>query len=222
MEPDVISARLRALDTPTLSDALDALGLPAGLGRFVPFGPAIRVAGRARTVELADDDGVPRDRHLCTTAIESSEPGDVIVVAHGGTPRGAGWGGLLSAAAQEVGVAGVVVSGACRDVDDYVAIDFPVFARHSVPASARTRVVEVATGVPVQLDDVRVAPMDWVVADRSGVVVIPAAEIDRVLATAARVSERERLMVADLRSGSRVTEVLGRQYETMLQEVTND
>jgi 4-hydroxy-4-methyl-2-oxoglutarate aldolase len=217
-----ITARLRELDTPTLSDALDSLGLPGGLGRFVPFGPPDRIVGRARTVELAADDGVARDRHLCTAAIEAAEPGDVLVIAHNGPAEGAGWGGLLSVAAQQAGVAGVIVSGACRDIDDYVALGFPVFARHAVPASARTRVVEIATATSIEIDGARVEPGDWVVADRSGVVLIPAGMIDRVLAAADRVYRREQLMSADLRAGARVTEVLGRQYETMLQEVAGE
>lgn len=210
------AARLAALDTPTLSDALDALGLPAGIGGLTPFGAPRRFAGPARTVRLVVDDGQPRDRHLGTTAIESAPPGSVIVVEHHGREDAAGWGGLLTVAAQQVGVAGVVVDGACRDVDDYVALDFPVLARRAVPASARSRVVEAGTDDPVTIGGVVVSPGDWVVGDRSGVVVIPAARLAEVTSTAERINQREALMVADLHAGATVTTVLGRQYETML------
>jgi 4-hydroxy-4-methyl-2-oxoglutarate aldolase len=208
--------RLAALDTPTLSDALDALGLPSGVGGFTQFGAHRRIVGPARTVRLATDDGVARSRHLCTSAIEESVPGAVIVVEHHDRDDAAGWGGLLTAAAIEVGVAGVVVDGACRDVDDHVSFDFPVFARRAVPATARRRVVEVDTGSPVVIGGATVRPDDWIVADRSGVVVIPVDFVETALDQAERIQQRERLMVADLRGGARVTEVLGRDYEDML------
>lgn len=212
--------RLAQLDTPTLSDALDALGMSSGVGGFTPFGTQRRIAGRARTVRLATDDGISRSRHLCTAAIEAAEPGSVIVVEHHDRDDAAGWGGLLTEAAIQADVAGVVVDGACRDVDDFVALDFTVYARRAVPATARGRVVEVDTGSPVDLDGITVRPDDWVVADRSGVVVIESASVESVVSQAERIQRREQLMVADLRKGIRVTEVLGRDYEDMLADST--
>lgn len=155
-------------------------------------------------------------RHLGTTAIEDSEPGDVIVVAHRSTPGAAGWGGLLSVAAQQRGVVGVVIDGSARDLDDYDTLDFPVYGRAGTPVSARGRVAETATGEPVEIAGQTCRPGDWVVADRSGCVVIPVEHLAEVLDTAERLAERERLMAADLRRGEPAPVVLGRDYETML------
>ncbi|MFE7243128.1 RraA family protein [Streptomyces sp. NPDC057580] len=208
--------RLRQLDTSTLSDALDALGLNGVVPGLTPYGPPTRIAGRARTVELGPATGQVADRHLCTAAIEAAQPGDVIVIAHNSRADVAGWGGLLSVAAQAGGVAGVIVDGVCRDVDDYIDLGLPVYARGAVPTSARGRVAEIATGTAIPLGPVTVRPGDWLVADRSGTVVIVQERVKQVLDTAEALSAREALMAADLRTGQRVTEVLGRTYETML------
>lgn len=213
---------LSRLDTPTLSDALDLLHLPTGIGGFIQFGSQRRIIGPARTVQLVLDDGYPRKQHLGSKAIETADPGCVIVVEHHSRNDAAGWGGLLTAAAIEVGVNGVVVDGSCRDIDDYVALDFPVQARRAVPATARTRVVESNTGKSVSIGGLIVNPDDWIVADRSGLVVIPAHQLENTIKSALYIQNRETLMVADLRRGIKVSEVLGRQYETMLDALITD
>jgi len=213
-----LADQLRGFDTCTLSDALDAMGLPSGVGGFNQYGPAKRIVGPATTVRLVADDGRPREQHLGTAAIEAAHPGSIIVVEHLEVCDAAGWGGLLSVAAQHAQVAGVVVDGTCRDVDDYFDLDFIVLARRSVPATARSRVIEGESGSSITIGGVVVNPDDWVVGDRSGVVVIPALAVDELINVATKIAQREQLMMADLRSGVKVTEVLGRQYETMLNE----
>jgi len=123
---------------------------------------------------------------------------------------------LLSAAAHRAGVAGVVVDGACRDVDEAADVGFPVFARSATPVSARGRTVEEATDVPVTVGDVTVETGDLVVADRSGVVFIPGGSADEVLAAAERIVGRERSMLGQLAEGATVAAVLDHRYESML------
>src|SRR5215813_4679803 len=173
--------RLESLDTCVLSDALEALGGFGAVGGIVPTWECGRVAGRARTVllrRLAPGESPPLGPHLGARTVEAGEPGDVVVVAHAGRSDSAGWGGLLSAAALSAGLRGCLVDGACRDVDDAVALGFPLFARSTTPATARGRTVEDAYEVPVRLGDVTVRPGDYVVADRTGVVVIPAETVE--------------------------------------------
>lgn len=209
--------RLRRCDTCVLSDALSAADVTGAVLRLEPIGPAARVAGPVRTVQLGPAvPGVVPDRHLGTTAIEAAAPGEIVLVAHPATDEAAGWGGLLALAAQQRGIAAVVVDGVCRDADDYVRTAFPVWAGGVTPRSARGRVVEVATDVEVQAGGARVVPGDWLVADRSGVVVIPAAALDRVLAAAERLLAIEEAMAADLRAGAPVTQVLDTRYEHMV------
>lgn len=216
--------RLSALDTATVSDARDRLGLPSGVAhglRCLAGGPA--TAGRAVTVDLVpvDDTSLPLtgpQRHLCTAAVDASGAGDVIVVAHSGRTAMAGWGGVLSTAASERGIAGVIVDGAVRDVDEAIALDFPIHAVTAVPVTARGRVQEREWNVPVTIAGVPVAPGDWVIADSSGVVFVEANSIDQVLTLAEEIGANERTMLEQLRSGTPVSEVMGARYETLLED----
>ena len=79
-------------------------------------------------------------------------------------------------------------------------------------------IVEVGTNVPIVVGDVEVAPGDYVVADGSGVVFVNQADIDRVLAAAEAIAERERTMVIALKDGMRMSQVMDRTYETMLKK----
>ena len=101
--PD-IAARLLALDTCAVSDALDKLGLPgAVIGIGALTGPA-RVAGRVVTTKLgAPLPNLPK-RHLGAGAVMAAERGDIIVVEHRGRLDVSGWGGLLSRGAVRAGI----------------------------------------------------------------------------------------------------------------------
>src|SRR4029079_3689157 len=116
------------------------------------------------------------------------------------------------------GVAGVIVDGPVRDVDEARDYDFPVFARSATARTARGRIREGATDVAITVGDVTVHPGDFVVADGSAVVFIPQADIARVLDAAEAIAARERAMVAALKDGTPITEVMGRNYETMLRK----
>jgi regulator of RNase E activity RraA len=212
-----LAARLARLDTCVLSDALDVLGLPGVVTGLSTVWEGARLAGPAVTVKLAP--GIPAaDRppvHLGARAIDRAEPGSVIVVDNAGRTEMGGWGGLLSLAADRNGVAGVVLDGACRDVDEARELGFPVFARSSVTRTARRRVYEESTGEPVSIGGVPVSEGDFVVADGSGVVVLQRSHALDVTAEAERLTAREREMAARLRAGEPVGAVLGHGYESM-------
>jgi regulator of RNase E activity RraA len=155
-------------------------------------------------------------RHLCTAAIESAARGDVIVIEHSSGVECAGWGGVLSVGAQVNGVEGVVIDGPARDIDEARALGFPVYGRSPIARTARGRAYEIDFNCEIRIGEVRVVPGDVVFADSSGVVFLPAAQIEEIVRRAARIAERERLMVQALRAGNRITEVVGRNYEEML------
>lgn len=209
--------RLRALDTCAVSDALDrhrVRGVLAGLRPLTRTRPA---AGRAVPVLLGQPEpgGTPPARHLGTGAVDASGPDDVIVVAHGGRIDCAGWGGLLSRAAARRGIAGVVVDGAARDVTDADEAALALYARAPTPVSARGRVVELAWGQSVTIAGVDVAPGDLLLADANGVVVVPAAHAERVLATAETIAATEAAMADAIAAGKPVSEVMGKSYEEL-------
>ena len=210
-------ARLSRLDSCAVSDALDKLGLPGSVTGLQRLSTDRRIAGRIVTYRLEPDDGRPAaSRHLGTTAVESAQPGDVVVVEQRTGIDAAGWGGNLSFGAQLRGIAGVILEGPARDVDEARGYDFPVFARSATARTARGRIVETGTNIPITVGDVTVTPGDYVVADGSAVVFVAQADIDRVLDAAEAIAERERAMVAALREGTPISQVMGKSYETML------
>jgi 4-hydroxy-4-methyl-2-oxoglutarate aldolase len=214
-----IAARLSRLDACAVSDALDKLGLPGAVSGLQRMSSTRRISGRVITVRMEKDDGRPAaSRHLGTTAIELAEPGDVIVMEQRTGIDAACWGGNLSLGAKLRQVAGVIVEGPARDIDEAREYDFPLFARSATSRTARGRIVETGTNVPITVGDVAVNPGDLVVADASAVVFIAAAALDRVLEAAEAIATRERAMVAALREGTPISQVMGRNYETMLKK----
>src|SRR5688572_16451712 len=216
---DDITTRLARLDACALSDALDKLGLTGAVTGLQRLSSTRRLSGRVLTVKMEKDDGrPPAARHLATTAIEMARPGDVIVMEQRTGVDAACWGGNLSLGAKLREVAGVIVDGPARDVDEANDYDFPVFARSATSRTARGRIVEAGTNVPITVGDVIVNPGDFVVADGSAVVFVTRGEVDRVLEAAEAIAARERAMVAALREGTPISEVMGRNYENMLKK----
>ena len=211
--------RLARLDACAVSDALDKLGLHGAVTGIQRLSSTRRISGRVITVQMQKDDGrPPASRHLGTTAIEAAEPGDVIVMEQRTGIDAACWGGNLSFGAKLRHVSGVIVDGPARDIDEARDYDFPVFARTATSRTARGRIVEAGTNVPITVGDVTVNPGDFVVADGSAVVFIAHADAERVLDAAETIAERERAMVAALREGTPISQVMGRNYETMLKK----
>jgi regulator of RNase E activity RraA len=213
---DDLRARLARLDSCAISDALDSLSLPPAVAGLVPLSVVKPVCGPVMTVKLIAGKPQHSPRHLCTAAIESASPGDVIVIEHSSGVECAGWGGVLSVGAQVNGVEGVVIDGPARDLDEARALGFPVYGRSAIARTARGRAHEIDFNCEIKIGEVLVAPDDVVFADSSGVAFIPAAQIEEIARRAERIAERERLMVQALRAGDRITEVVGRNYEEML------
>lgn len=212
---DNLVERLLQLDTCAVSDACDRLGLPGSALGIAPLSPPAKIAGRIVTVKLGEANGRTAARHLCTGAIEAANAGDVIVIEN---PRldAAGWGGILSAAAKTRGVAGVVCGGAARDIDESRELEFPVFAKAAVPRTARGRVIEETFNEPIEIEGITVTPGDLVLADGSGVVFLAAGRAEEILQNAEMIAAREAKMKEAVMAGDPVSEVMGRDYETML------
>lgn len=210
--------RLLRLSTTNIADALDALSLKGATYGIRPlWESAGKIAGRIITVKIAAAGLTKGKNHLGVKAIEASQPGDVIVVDNGGRLDTSCWGGILANGAKMKGVSGVVVDGAVRDLDDCIDAGFPVYARGTVVATARGRIMEEATNIMVQFAGVQVRPGDVLLGDRSGVVIIPQERLDDVLSKAEELYDKEEMMVAEIRAGVSMLEVDNKYaYEKML------
>ncbi len=209
--------RLAKLDCCAVSDAMDKLKLSGVVSALPQLSASRRIAGLAVTVKLAAGSAPPGPaRHLCTAAIELAGPGHIIVVEQKSGIEAGSWGGILTLGAKIRGVEGVVADGPVRDIDEARGHHFPVFARGCTARTARGRIHEAATNVPVSIGDATVNPGDYVVADGSAVIFIAAAEIERVLETAETIVAREAAMAKALNDGERITQVMGANYEHML------
>jgi NAD(P)-dependent dehydrogenase (short-subunit alcohol dehydrogenase family)/regulator of RNase E activity RraA len=213
-----IVARLAKLDTCSVSDGLDSLGLRGATYGIVPAWPCGRVAGIVRTMKIKPAGREQSTRHLGVAAIAAADASSVIVIDAGGRTDISAWGGLLSLAARKKDVRGVIVDGSCRDIDDAAEAGFPVFSRGAVPMTARGRVMEASTDEEITIAGLVVRPGDYVVADRSGIVFVPSESAIAVLDAAEAFALRERKMAQALLDGGDVVAILGgSEYERMLE-----
>jgi len=179
----------RALSTAEISDALDALGLPGSAQGIRHIAGTKKIMGPAFTVRL-----IPISRAEPGTVgdfIDDVPAGAVVVIDNGGRLDCTVWGGILSRVAAQRGIAGTVVHGTCRDTAEADAVGYPLYATSSFMRTGKDRVQVEAVNGPVSLGDVRVMPGDLVCADADGVVVIPAAQAEAVLAKALVTREKE-------------------------------
>lgn len=211
-------ARLEKLSSTNVADALDTYGLKGATYGIRPIWEGTgKIIGEAVTVKITAAGLTKGKNHLGVKAIDAAKAGDVIIIDNGGRLDTSCWGGILANGAKMKGISGVVIDGACRDVDDYVGIKFPVYARGAVVATARGRIMEEATNVMIQFAGVQVRPGDIVFGDRSGVVIIPQEKLEEVVAKAEELYEKEEAMITEIRAGKSMLEVDNKySYEKML------
>lgn len=200
---DTNVARAAKLDTPTLSDALDKLGIVGQCYKIKPRDPNFRLAGRAWTLKYgpaANPPGTVGDY------IDDIEPGSVIVLDNNGREDATVWGDILTYLAHKKGLAGTVIDGACRDVHLCLSLGYPVYSRSYSMRTGKDRVQVDAEQVPVNIGDARVLPGDLIRGDADGVVCIPRSREEEVLAVAEQIEEAEAKIRAMLAEGKTIAE----------------
>ncbi len=199
---------LASLDTNTVSDALDFMGLPGATYGLRPLWNCPKIVGRASTIQLGPKTGTAPTVHLISPVIASVTTDDRILVITGGTEGISCWGDILANAAKMKGIRGSVIDGMSRDIEGSESIDYPVYGRGLTMISARNRLVQIASGTPIVVAGVTVHEDDYVIADRCGTVFVPAAKIAEVLALAQRIASRQDGMVQAVRAGQSVEDVM--------------
>lgn len=215
-----LCARLEKLFVPAVADVLDAMGFREQVMNigFMPIIPAATVAGPAFTVrEVAAATTEPRSTEeklrIFSEFFGAVRPGQIIVVDTGGCFAAAAWGELMSTIARfTCGAKAAVVDGAIRDISRVLKVEFPVWAKGSIPADSEGRLSLIGFDCPIRCGGVLVRPDDLIFADRDGIVVLPVNEVDveEVVRKAEEIVCLEDRSRNDLRAGVPVEEVFRR------------
>ncbi|HEX2988747.1 MAG TPA: RraA family protein [Chloroflexota bacterium] len=188
-----------ALDTPCVSDALDRLKLRGGCEGLYPIVQGKKFVGPAFTVRHIP---IAQARTGAGDFIDECQEGDVIVMDNGGRSYCTVWGDILTHVAVTKKCAGTVIDGVCRDVDGIRELDYPMYTRGHFMVTGKDRVVMESYQRPVSICNVQVIPGDLVMADGSGVLVIPRDRAEEVLEQALEIAETERRIIEAVDAGS--------------------
>lgn len=167
-----------------------------------PSWAGARIAGLAYPVA-----GIGGDNLALHHAVAHAPAGHVLVADLQGAAHGH-WGEILTVAAQQRGLLGLVIDGGVRDIAELAALGFPVFAS-SVTVLGTGKEHQGRLGQPIALRGVRVSTGDLIVADVDGVVVLPAAEAAAIIRRADRRLQHEKQIITGLRAGRTTVQLYG-------------
>jgi 4-hydroxy-4-methyl-2-oxoglutarate aldolase len=163
-----------------------------------------RVAGTAVTLAIPGPDST-----LLHHALGLLRPGDILVVDRLGDDRHACWGGGVTIAAKAAGAVGGVVDGPCTDLTEIQDSDFPMWCRGMAPITTRIYNLGGMLNCPVSCGGVVVMPGDAVLADESGVLVLPAVEAEAVADAAILRQARGEANQDKVREGAKLGDLSG-------------
>lgn len=211
-------AACRQLSTANLSDGLDKAGVagtPHGIGPL--WSGCGKIMGPAATLKLVPAGEVEESPVLGTLeAIKRGNPGDVLVIDQGGRMDVNSYGGVAGFTTRQFGLVGTVIDGVTRDIDEYKALNLPVYGRGFIQQSIRNRCACAGYGIGVRLGGVPVAPGDLIVADENGVCVVPAPLMAEVVEHATLFKSIEDGIVEAVRQGMDPVEAHDRvRYDVM-------
>jgi len=218
VDPRRVRDRMLGLDTATVCDVLDELGLrdQALNSRFRSYpSETTRLGGWAYTIRgephVSDLSGDPVKMRV----VEAISPGDVTIWSGGDVEGICFFGELIALGMKLRGCAGALIDGGIRDTRWIARMEFPIVARYRAPVQSIGRWHVTDAQVPLELpgattDTVTVHPGDFVLADEDGVIVIPRAASLDVLERAEGLTKQEALIRSELESGSTLEEVLQR------------
>ena len=172
VSPDIV-AKFRELPVANISDSMSRMTAAGAKLRPIHAGGVL--AGPAFTVKTR-----PGDNLMVHKALDIAEPGDIVVVDGGGDLTNSLIGEMMTAHAQQRGIAGIVIYGAIRDYDTLHAGNYPIFAAgvtHRGPYKDGPGEIN----VPIAIDGMVIAPGDLVVGDGDGLVCVPYEQTAEVL-----------------------------------------
>ena len=206
--------RAAKLDTATISDALDKLGIAGQCLGIKPLDNRFRLAGRAYTLAYA-----PVGHPLGTVGdfIDDVPAGHVVAIDNGGRADATVWGDILTFTAHKRRLAGTVIDGACRDTHLALEIGYPLYSRSYSMRTGKDRVQLEAVQVIVTVGDARIAPGDILRGDSDGVVAIPQCREAEVLEVAEAIDAAEMRIRDAVAQGLRLDKAREQQHYHELQ-----
>ncbi len=191
------------LDTATISDALDKLGIAGQCLNIKPRDHRFRLTGRAFTILYGP---VGKPAGTVGEFIDDVAPGSVIAIDNGGRENATVWGDILTEIADRRGIAGTVIDGACRDTALCFELGYPIYSRSYSMRTGKDRVQLDATEITITIGDARVSPGDILRGDSDGVVVIPRRHEAEILALAEKIAKAEDAIRNAVRNGKGLAE----------------
>lgn len=197
----IAMAALARMDTTTVSDALDKLGIVGQCLGIAPMDAAFRLAGPAYTIRY-----VPCGIHGGTVGdyIDDLPEGTVVALDNQGRLDATVWGDILTIVASRRKLGGTVIDGVCRDAARSIELGYPIFARSSYMRTGKDRVAADAVQVSISIGGVRINPGDFLLGDRDGVIAVPRERIEQVADVASRIEQAEDRIRAAVERGERL------------------
>ena len=189
----------KGLDTPAVSDAMDKLGIACHCFGIMPLANYTEtIIGPAFTVQY-----VPSAQPSGSVGdfIDDVAEGDVIVIDNNGRTDCTVWGDIMTQYAGIRKIAATVIDGVCRDVSKALGDNYPVFSRGRFMRTGKDRVEVVAVNQPISIGQTRVCARDIVIADASGVVVVPRHRAEEVAQVARKIEDIEAHIRTAISSG---------------------
>ena len=196
---DALVESFKHLDTASVSDAMDKIGISAGCHGIKPVVHGVKFAGRAFTVKYRACGAV--ERGTVGDFLDDVPAGHVVVIDNAGRTDCTVWGDIMTTLAHHKGVAGTVIDGVCRDVPKIRDLGYPIFTRDYYMMTGKDRVEIEGVNVPVTVSQRQVRPGDIVMGDDSGVVVIPASRAEEVLKIAQEIEHTEQEILKRIAKG---------------------
>ena len=198
-EDKELCALFQGLDTPSVSDAMDRLGLPGQCFGIAPLGNyAKTVVGPAFTVRYV---AASNPSGSAGDFIDDVAQGDFVVIDNSGRTDCTVWGDIMTQVASAHQFAGTVIDGVCRDVMKAIVDEYPMFTRGRFMRTGKDRVEFQEANVPVTIGDARVRPRDIIVADANGVVAVPRERAKEVAAAAHQIESVEQQIRDEISKG---------------------
>lgn len=194
-------AVLSRMDTTTVSDALDKLGIAGQCLGIKPLDPGFRLAGPAFTIRY-----VPCGIHGGTVGdyIDDLAEGTVVALDNQGRMDATVWGDILTTVASRRKLGGTVIDGVCRDAPRSIELKYPIFARGSYMRTGKDRVAVDAVQCSIAVGGVRINPGDFLLGDWDGVIAVPKERIDQVAEVADQIERAEDRIRAAVERGERL------------------